>query len=490
MVKGHGKELNNQRGSATIEAVIGFTAFLFAIFTILGLVNFCRAQMLVSSAVDTAAKEMSQYAYFYQMSGLQKFEEQLDDNASVGKNNINEIIGTVDTLYSSINGAVDQTIQEKTNVENMLAAGDADLQTFENAITGIENSAEGVMQGITGVSNALKDVGNDPLLYMRSLVALIGSEGMEAAKRAVAVPLARAFVSKHFGEDTDAANAKLEALGIEGGLDSMNFNLSNIFSDDKHQDIEITVIYKVKLFQVFDWVILEANVSKVASCRAWLGGDDVIVKAVSSEQPPLGTEVPTTDGEGTDETTENTEPTEETTDPTESNNTQVDTSNSYWYLGDGGYGVANAGVEDAFHKLFNDTYNVDPSNIGSQTNYVPGRNDKNETTTHAYKWDCKTSPDPDDFDMAFVMGELLQAENAKKEGHLPENIELINYVVYVPENISDEDYAALEKAASDAILEYRKFAMMYPDESLDEVVLSIDFVKAGGNYDYSTGGAE
>lgn len=31
MVKGHGKELNNQRGSATIEAVIGFTAFLFGV---------------------------------------------------------------------------------------------------------------------------------------------------------------------------------------------------------------------------------------------------------------------------------------------------------------------------------------------------------------------------------------------------------------------------------------------------------------------------
>lgn len=490
MVKGHGKEFNNQRGSATIEAVIGFTAFLFAIFTILGLVNFCRAQMLVSSAVDTAAKEMSQYAYFYQMSGLQKFEGKLDDNASVGKNNINEIIGTVDTLYSSINGAVDQTIQEKTNVENMLAAGDADLQTFENAITGIENSAEGVMQGITGVGNALKDVGNDPLLYMRSLVALIGSEGMEAAKRAVAVPLARSFVSKHFGEDTDAANAKLESLGIEGGLDSMNFNLSNIFSDDKHQDIEITVIYKVKLFQVFDWVVLEANVSKVASCRAWLGGDDVITKTVSTDQPPLGTEVPATDGEETDETTENTEPTEGTTDSTEPNHTQVDTTNSYWHLGDGGYGVENAGMEDAFHKQFNDTYNVDPNNIGSQLNYVSGRNDKNEITTNAYKWDCKTSPDPKDFDMAFVMSEVYQAETAMKEGNLSEETRVITYVLYVPENIPADDYEALKTAASDALVEYRKFMALNQEGEQDEVALSIDIVKAGGNYDYSGGGAE
>ncbi len=488
MVKGYGKEINNQCGSATIEAVIGFTAFLFAIFTILGFVNFCRAQMLVSSAVDTAAKEMSQYAYFYEMSGLQKFEGRLDNNASVGKNNINEIIGTVDNLYSRINGAVEQTIQDKTNVSNMLAAGDADLQTFENAITGIENSAEGVMQGITGVGNALKDIGNDPLLYMRSLVALIGSEGMEAAKRAVAVPLARSFVSKHFGENTEAANIKLESLGIEGGLDSMNFNLSNIFSDNKHQDIEITVIYKVKLFQVFDWVILEANVSKVASCRAWLGGDDVITKAVTSKQPPLDTKPSATSGGETDETTENTDPTVETTEP---EHETVDTTNSYWYLGDGGYGVENAGVEAAFQKLFGESYNIDADNlVGSSMNYISGRDSEGNPSNQAYKWDCDTSPDPAEFDMAFVMGELYQAETAIAEGYLSEDTTQITYVLYVPENISDADYEALVEAASKAISDYRLFAMQHPDDALDKVNLSIDIVKAGGNYDYSGGGAE
>lgn len=501
MVKGHGKELNNQRGSATIEAVIGFTAFLFAIFTILGLVNFCRAQMLVSSAVDTAAKEMSQYAYFYQMSGLQKFEEKLDDNASIGKNNINEVIGTVDQLYSSINGAVEQTVQEKTNVANMIAAGDADMQTFENAITGIENSAEGVMQGITGVGNALKDVGNDPLLYMRSLVALIGSEGMEAAKRAVAVPLARSFVSKHFGEDTDAANEKLESLGIEGGLDSMNFNLSNIFSDDEHQDIEITVVYKVKLFQIFDWVVLEANVSKVAVCRAWLGGDDVIVKAVSTEQPSLGTADPATDGEETDETTDNTDPAEETTEPTEET---VDTTGSYWHLDANGKTVAvmtgsygsSIGCDFLHHLAPVNGVPIQPT----QSTPENLKSDNPKQLFRAYTI-TETNDGTDDSIYLGVIDSLKSIELHLEANDTEEVERTLYFEIYVPENISEEEYEKLEKAIEEAkekIDNHVDIANMEGSESVDPSLrvttaknadYEIRIIKAGGNYDYSAGGA-
>lgn len=487
MVKERGKKMNNQRGSATIEAVIGFTAFLFAIFTILGLVNFCRAQMLVSSAVDTAAKEMSQYAYFYQMSGLQKFEEKLDDNASIGKNNINEVIGTVDQLYSSINGAVEQTTEAQTNVANMIAAGDADLQTFENVITGMENSAEGVVQGITGVGNALQDIGNDPLIYMRSLVALIGSEGMEAAKRAVAVPLARAFVSKHFGEDTDAANVKLESLGIEGGLDSMNFNLSNIFSDDEHQDIEITVIYKVKLFQVFDWVVLEANVSKVAVCRAWLGGDDVRVKAVSTEQPPLGTSNSSTEESDGGESTETTTPNEETEDRPATNS-----STGNWALQHDPTGYNGSEREGKFADQFYSDYRVDTyeGNYSYKTSSDP-------TMAYTYavhhKWTYgpeETAPGAYDAGVDMLENELLISINSMSENGSENNngeqqqFAGITKVVYVPENIPDDQYNDLLRDATNTESKMKDHAV---DKGLSEdFQVKIVVVKGGGTYDYSS----
>ena len=494
MIRGHGKKVNNQRGSATIEAVVGFTAFLFAIFTILGMINFCRAQMLVSAAVDTAAKEMSQYAYFYQMSGLQKFEGKLDNNASVGKNNINEIIGTVDNLYGSINGAVEQTVQEKTNVANMIAAGDADLQTFENAITGIENSAEGVMQGITGVSNAMHNIGNDPLLYMRSLVALIGSEGMEAAKRAVAVPLAKSFVSKHFGEDTASANAKLESLGIEGGLDSMNFNLSNIFSDDKHQDIEINVIYKVKLFQLFDRVMLEANISKVAVCRAWLGGDNVTAKVVSEKQPPLGSGTPSAEEGNNQESNETTDPSEESDKSSETPNTPGGNtaSTGNWALQHDPTGYDGSERIKKFDEQFLSDYMVD-THHGTYS-YVSSHEPTVAFTYSVHhEWDYgpeETPPGAYDPGVDMLEDAILVSikqmseygsENAYGE---QQQFKGISKVVYVPENIPEDQYLDLQRDAKNTKVKMEEYAIEkgFSEDFFVEIIV----VKGGGTYDYSS----
>ena len=475
MAKEHGKEINHQRGSATIEAVIAFTAFLFAIFTILGMVNFCRAQMLMSAAVDTAAKELSQYAYFYEMSGLQKFEKKLDANAEVGKNNINEVIGTVDALYSSINNAVDRTVQEKTDIANMIAAGEVDIGRLETAIAGLDNAGGDIVLGFQGVSAAMADIGNDPMLYMRSIVALIGSEGMEMAKRAIAAPLAKAFVSKHFGENTQAANAKLKALGIEGGLDSMNFNLSNVFSDEKHQDIEIVVIYKVKLLEVFDWVVLEANMSKVARCRAWLGGDAVITKAVATKQPSLN------QGEQTPD------PGKVPDDSGESENTQdgssVDTEGSYWHMDEDNQGYNE--IQAEFMDLTESTYGFEQEIADA---YFMGRDEYGHAYGTAY---CRDAEDAeglnteifcDAIEHVASMEELYEETNGEK-GYEPGSTTGYTCVIYVPENISEEEaQKILEKAKED----WQMYYEMAKEQYGIELQIDIEIVRAGGNYDYES----
>ena len=108
--------LKEQTGTAVIEAIVSFCGFLFVLFTILNMVNYCRAQTLISHAVDSAAREMSQYAYFYKMSGLQKLDKAASDNAGIGADNLNSIIGTVDTLYQSVGTAVDETAAIRYNL--------------------------------------------------------------------------------------------------------------------------------------------------------------------------------------------------------------------------------------------------------------------------------------------------------------------------------------------------------------------------------------
>lgn len=119
-------KLNKERGSATIEAIISFSGFLFVIFTILNVVNYCSAQMMISNAVDTATKELTQYAYFYKMSGLQKFSDDVAAIGEQGAGNLNDILATTDQLYQSLGSAVNNSAEHATNITNAISDGNID----------------------------------------------------------------------------------------------------------------------------------------------------------------------------------------------------------------------------------------------------------------------------------------------------------------------------------------------------------------------------
>lgn len=480
-----------QRGSATLEAVVGFTAFLLAIFTILGMVNFCRAQMLVSAAMDAAAKEMAQYSYFYQMSGLRKIEQQLDNNGKNGRDNINEIIGTVDNLYSSFSGAVDQTIQEKNNVQDMINAGQFDASSLDTTIQNLDNSAKGISQGINAVSMAFQDVGNDPLLYMRSVVALLASEGAEVAKRVVAAPLTKSFVSKHFGANQEEANARLEALGIDGGLDGMKFSLSKLFSDDKQQDIELVVVYKVKLVQVFDWVVLEANVSKVSNCRAWLSGDDDNVKKIvaappaaggTNEKPADGTE--STEPENPTEATEATEPTEP----------YSEASTGNWALQHDPTFYDGSKRWEAFEdQLVADYY------TNNAYGYLHYRETEGKTTGYGYsveaKWEYEpyetmggnvVDPGPHHIATQMRAKVLDTASKPEKLDGSVQEFGAYTHVIYVPENMPQDQYDRLVADAEKAKEEVYEIIQNDDTGVPKDLKINIVVVRSGGTYDYNS----
>lgn len=494
---------DRQRGSATVEAVVGFTAFLLAIFTILGLANFCRAQMLVSAAMDTAAKEMAQYSYFYEISGLSKFEKSLDMNGKKGTDNINKIIGTVDTLYSSVNGAVKQGVTEIKNTQEMVAAGQFDTSAIENSVRNVGSEVQGLKLGIEGVVNAFKDVGNDPLLYMRSIVALLATEGMELAKRAVAVPLTKAFVSKHFGDNAREADAVLENLGIVDGLDGMNFNLSKIFSDSEHKEIELVVHYKVKLAKVFDWVILEAKLSKTACCRAWLGGDHVLVTVKPDPAPAT----PAGDGGGSGESGETgeetpddsvedpadpTDSTEETTAPTEPEKSMNSTGN--WALQHDPTGYYHSKRYEAFGDKFEHDTIFNNHHYGMLYYETEGK-------TIVQDYDVRPVWDYEAYE---TMGgnvrdpgvELLEsymkvniknlATDAKKSDGTVQEFGVYAHTIYVPENMPEDQYNALVRDAEKAKANMEEMIKNDTTGIPKDIRVQIYIVRAGGEYDYNS----
>lgn len=270
--------LHDKKGSATVEAVVSFVGFILVIFTILGMARLCQAQMIISTSVDTAAKELSQYSYFYKMSGLQKFDKKLSSTAEVGKDSINTVVSSVDTLYSALGNAYDQTVEDATNLANATQNNPLDVDAWQSTLTGLQDSANSIEDGVSAVKAQFEQIGDNPILYMKSLVSIAADEGMELAKRALAVCLSEYFVEKTMGAGTDDLDAMLKGLGVVDGKEGLKFNNSSIFCDDQFENIEIVVVYELKVLTFFDWEILKTTVCKRASCRAWLGGDNVKTK--------------------------------------------------------------------------------------------------------------------------------------------------------------------------------------------------------------------
>ncbi len=474
------EKLNKERGSATIEAIISFTGFLFVIFTILNVVNFCRAQMLISNAVDTATKEITQYSYFYKMSGLQKFSEDISNNAEDGKTNLNDVLGTVDGLYSSIGTAVDNTTQHATNVQNAIDDGNFNLTSIQNTLAGIKSDGTNIETSMNSVMSAFDSVQDNPLLYMKSIIAVAGNESLDMLKsHVIAAPLAKSFTAKHFGKTTAEANDFLKGLGVVDGLDGMNFKMSTIFSSDSPEDVHIVVYYRLKIVQIFGWATLEVPMCKESVARAWLGGDDVqkVVEPMVPAAEPEDTE--TSEGENGDETQEE-------------NSTG---STDLWALpkrSEDGYSLVQ---QPAFNDLMGKTYGFD---VDQNSPYLIGTQGSN-----AYA--CMNLTDAEGllFGMdnnSYVaqnayyktIEKLKSAEddyNPELDGvHFnckPGEVKNVVYVVYVPENIPDDVLNDIKSKSENGAENYKAQAKELLGR---DVTVNISFVKAGGNYDYGSEG--
>ena len=272
-----------------MEAVIAFVGFLFVIFTILNVTNYCRAQMLISNAMDTVTKELTQYSYFYKASGLQKFGEEIRAIGAEGEANLNTIATSVGDLYTAMSGAVDTTLAEGAGLGDRLSSGNIDIQDLNNALTNVDASFTNIDTKLNDMNTKFMDVYNNPVLYMKSLVAVAGNEGLELAKSHVlAAPLAKGLLLKHFGSNKDEADKALEQLGIVDGIDGMNFNMSTIFTKEHPDEIHLVVYYTVELSQMFDWLDLKVNMCKETRARAWLAGDHPVASNVKPAEPPAG----------------------------------------------------------------------------------------------------------------------------------------------------------------------------------------------------------
>lgn len=232
----------NQEGAIVVEATISLTTFMFLIVIILGLVNICLVQAKMASLVHGVAKDLSNYSYIYSLTGLASKEQEIANNASSAQTSIDEVLSNGGEVYGTL-----------------------------EAIGNIDFDEE----------------------FWNSCVALLKQSAINTVKSAVLDGICKDAVKKRLSTSTQSADAYLSKLGIEGGVDAINF-MESEFCYGGSDDIVIVATYKVHILKLLG-VDFEFNFRQCAYTKAWgsAPGGDVGAEAASTQ-----------DSEGTTESTE------------------------------------------------------------------------------------------------------------------------------------------------------------------------------------------
>ena len=260
---------NRESGSVTVEATIALTAFIFVFVCLYSIITLCRAQANIQVAINSAAREISQYSYLYGMTGFDKTMTELENEAADEKAKANEFIDTVSDVY----GEISNLANEAVNLDS------SSWSTIGDKVGEVEQTKE----DITKLWQTIQGAASNPMDILFGLGRIMAADGWELAKSMlIAAPISRMITQKHLrlSEKMDA-EAFCKSVGIVPGTDIFNnmsyfngldFSHSQLFPTDHPDEIIIVVTYKIKILQVLP-IKSEFEITQMAHTRGWLHGD-------------------------------------------------------------------------------------------------------------------------------------------------------------------------------------------------------------------------
>lgn len=278
------QEGTGEQGAAIIEAVLCLTIFITAIFFILSFINLCRAQTVVSNAVDATAKEMSQYAYFCHLIGWDKIDQGASASVAKDRENFNDIIGGVDAIYGVFESVTSDGMMNSKKVGDVVqgatqvATGTNTVEEVVSNLTDGNVSLANLSEKMDSMKTAYQSF-DGPMDMIKSMGQIMLTEGLSVIKsQLIAAPMASALMEKHFEINGQGAEEYLSSLRIvipnEGDpMSAFNLKLSTIFAPTSPNDIHIVAYYQVQAVNFFNFEFGTVTLCKEAVTRAWLGGD-------------------------------------------------------------------------------------------------------------------------------------------------------------------------------------------------------------------------
>lgn len=223
------RKRKQRKGVLTIEASIAYSIFLIVIVTILYIMRIVYTYGLIQHAAAQTAKELSQYTYIYQISGLSDMNQGVQDATEERTDQFDSDVGKIVDLYEKL-----------TN-------GD------------VEGVADWEYDGTISPKEILKNVA----------AVLIGKGGAEV-NQLLFKEMVRPLMGVYIGADSKGndADARLRMLGIKGGLDGLDLNCSSFCEDGI--TIDLVVCYTLDPIMPID-IMPEMNFMNRAYVRGMNG---------------------------------------------------------------------------------------------------------------------------------------------------------------------------------------------------------------------------
>ena len=312
--------MKKNQGVITVEATLTLTAFMFFFMMLYDLLTVCITQAKVAEALNNTAKEFSQYSYIIGVTGLDKSVGQLQENANTKKEDVNNTISNIASLYEATQNVGKDMKGAVANTDTSdLSSIAASVQTMYDSV---KSNADQSKEQIDNLKETVSTIAEDPKKFIFGIGQLILSEGLEIFKSQLIVdPLARGMMKKHLMTSKGQSNEDLEQIlqgmrivpgsrfGKTSYINGIDFSHSTLFP---YGSDEITIVaeYKIKIIPLLP-VNLEYSVKQKASTKGWLHGDGQVLKVdESSGKSTVKDESTPTQYTNTDSVWNGTDPTE------------------------------------------------------------------------------------------------------------------------------------------------------------------------------------
>ena len=207
----------SEKGAIIVEATISLTIFMFAIFTMLSLIQVAYTQSRMSVALCAATKEIAQLSHLYFATGL-------------------------DESFSGTGGKSSATVND---IADFIASLGQNVGDFSGELGDIITNGANALQG-DSISDYLKSAAGEAMVLSLMKKNLVTGTSESADD----------FLAKNRVTDLSLA----ESAFLEGG---------RISSGGSSRDIFMRVVYTVQVIQFFNLDIGSFQLSSWAYTTAW-----------------------------------------------------------------------------------------------------------------------------------------------------------------------------------------------------------------------------